>query len=448
MGWVEDRVEDFTESVEDAGDWVGDQINDAADFVVDDVPDAVSDAFSSFEDGVRNVVDGVDDLVQNPYVRMAVRFIPGYGQVAGAVLDTYAKLDSGEELSAGDIANLASAFGSNNPTDWKLTDNQVKAIRTAGSLADGDDPIETLVSAYGEDVIDQMGLKDTAASTLQDAIGEDAYNIVSDNLDLARTGYDIAVDGKSPLEAISNRYGDEIVGYLGADTTNERALGLAGLTTAVGLDKGLDADDALIRGTQRYADEGGTVELNQLAGLTGVDVDFGSGDFFNKYATTFGNFEGLPDLSFIEDYVRQYGSGIEDGVRFVADNLPNLNLEGVDYDYLRNQYNMNIRDLKAQGIDVGQLAFNTDIDLGIPSVEVPDADLPNVEVSGIDLPDVNIPDIPLPGLRPVDDGAPIEVAGLDIADREALKQQAKDEEVPISELLLQDFQLKNPLLKT
>jgi len=445
MGNPIDIIED---AVEDAGDWVGDQIEDAVDFVVEDVPDAVSDAFSSFEDGVRNAIEGVDDLVQNPYVRMAVRFIPGYGQIAGTILDTYAKLDSGEELSAGDIASLAATFGSNNPTDWKLTDNQVKAVKTAGSLADGDDPINVLVSAYGEDVIDQMGLKDTAISTLQNSIGEDAYNIVSDNLDLARTGYDIVVDGKDPLEAISNRYGEEIVGYLGADTPNERALGLAGLTTAVGLDKGLDAEDALLRGAQRYADEGGTVDLNQLAGLTGVDVDFGSGNFFNKYATTFGNFEGLPDLSFIEDYVRQYGSGIEDGVRFVADNLPNLNLEGVDYDYLRNQYNMNIRDLKAQGIDVGQLAFNTDIDLGIPSIEVPDADLPNVEVSGIDLPDVNIPDIPLPGLRPVNDGAPIEVAGLDIADREALEQQAKDEEIPISELLLQDFQLKNPLLKT
>lgn len=420
---------------------MADEIKDAADdwLGIDDsggLVGSVKEIGSSFEDTVRDAIDDVDSLVQNPYVRMAVNFIPGVGTTAAAVLDAYAKLDSGENLTATDLANIGLSAGTD-IGDWNVTPEVRKAITTSASIADGADPIKALVSAYGEDVIDQMGLKDAAISNIQSAIGEDAYNLVSDNLDLARTGYDILVDGKDPLEAISNRYGEEIVGYLGADTPNERAFGLAGLTTAVALDQGLDADDALLRGAKRYSDEGGTVDLNQLAGLTGVDVNFGDGDFFGKYATTFGNFEGLPDLAFIEDYVRQYGSGIEDGVRFVADQLPNLNLEGVDYDYLKNQYNMNIRDLKAQGIDVGNLAFNTDIDLGIPSVEVPE----------FNIPDVNLPDIPLPGIRPAEQASPVEVAGLDIEDREALAQQAEDEEVPISELLLRDFELKNPLLK-
>jgi len=396
---------------------------------------SVSKIGSSFEDTVRDAVDDVDSLVQNPYVRMAVRFIPGVGQTAGAILDAYAKLDSGEDLTATDLANIGLSAGTD-IGDWEVTDATRKAIKTSAAIADGGDPIKILVSAYGEDVVDQMGLKDAAITNLQEAIGEDAYNLVSDNLDLARVGYDVMVEGKDPLEAISNRYGEEIVGYLGADTANERALGLAGLTTAVALDQGLDSDDAVLRGARRYRDEGGTVDLQQLADLTGVTVDFNSNDFFNKYAATLGGFEGLPDLAFVEDYVREYSPYIEDSVRFVSDQIPNINLDGASYDYLRDTYNLSLRDLRDMDVNIDSLQFDTDIDLGLPSIEVSDIDVPNIE--GFD--------IPLPGLEPADRG-PFEIAQLETQKREELVQQAEEEEIPISELLLSDFQLKNPLLK-
>ena len=164
INWVEDRVDDAVDVVQDAGDWVGEQVNDAVDFVVEDAPQAVSDAFAQFEDGVRETIDEVDKAIQNEYVRLAVRFIPGYGQIAGAILDTYAKLDSGEELSAGDIANLAAAYGSQNPTDWKLTPEQTKAITTSVRIAeDPDNALTILAGAYGPDIVQEMGLEDTAS---------------------------------------------------------------------------------------------------------------------------------------------------------------------------------------------------------------------------------------------------------------------------------------------
>jgi len=164
--------------------------------------------------------------------------------------------------------------------------------------------------------------------------------------------------------------------------------------------------------------------LPSLSGL-GIDLNqfnFDVSDILNTNLS-------LPEIS---------GLGID---------LGDINFEGIDYDYLRNKYNMNLRDLKLEGIDIGQLGFDPDIDIGLSSFDVADVDLPSVEVPEFDIPNVTLPDIPLPGIRPVDRGEPVEMAGLDIADREALTQQAEEEEIPISELLLRDFQLKNPLLK-
>lgn len=426
----------MADEIKDAGDdWLG--LDDNGGLV-----GSAKEIGSSFEDVVRDAVDDVDALVQNPYVRMAVKFIPGVGATAGAVLDAYAKLDSGEELTATDLANIGLAAGTD-IGNYEISDATRKAIKTSAAIADGGDPIEILVSAYGEDVVDQMGLKDAATSSIQDAIGEDAYNIVVDNLDVARVGYDVLVEGKDPLESITNRYGEEIVGYLGAESPNERALGLAGLTTAVGLDQGLDAEDALLRGAQRYRDEGGTVDLDNLAQLTGVDVDFGSSDFFNKYTAALGGFEGLPDLAFVEDYVRQYSPYIEDAARFVGNQIPNINLEGASYDYLRDTYNLSLRDLRDMDVDLDGLSFNTDIDLGIPSADI---GLPSVEAPEVDIPEISGLDIPLPGIKPVERD-PVEMAGIEVKRRTPLEVAEEEEDIPISELLLADFQLKNPLIK-
>ena len=104
MGWVAEKVEDST-------DWVEEQVEDAVDFVTEDIPefveeeifDPVGDFLSNVGDALGDVVDIVDDAIQNPYIRAVASFVY---PPAAPYLNAYAKLDSGEELTAGDLVSL------------------------------------------------------------------------------------------------------------------------------------------------------------------------------------------------------------------------------------------------------------------------------------------------------------------------------------------------------
>lgn len=442
-GWVEEQVNNTLSSAEkvagdvaggvaDVGEGIVGGIEDAGKFIQEEVIDPVAEFGSSLEDAVRDAADDVNKVIENPYVQSIVSVI---NPAAGAVLSSYATLNSGDNLSPSQIAALAAA-GYNVGTGVSLDPAVDKAIKAGTTIAEGGDVKDVLINTYGGDFAKELGLDREIKTQLNNFVGSDFGSKVAERIDINQAAADFAA-GNSTERILANQFGDDVVTYLGAESPNQRAFGLAGIETFVQKSEGASDEDALLAGARRYRDEGGTVDLNQLSNLTGINVNFGDGDFFGKYASTFGNFDNLPDLGFIEDYVRQYGSQIDDALGFITDQLPNINLEGIDYDYLKNNYNLNLRDLKAKGIDVGNLAFNTDIDLGLPSIEVPE----------FDVPDVNLPDIPLPGIRPAEQGQPVEVAGLDIQDREALAQQAEEEEIPISELLLRDFELKNPLLK-
>jgi hypothetical protein len=271
---------------------------------------SVKDIGSKFEDVVRDAVEEIDDLVQNPYVRLAVRFIPGYGQIAGAVLDTYAKLDSGEELTAADAVNLGTAFAAQDVSKWNLSEGEVKAIKAAGKIATGSDPIETLVTTFGPDIVDQMGLEEKVSTAVAERFGQDTYDAIKDNIDYARAGYEIAVEGKDPLQTIAkyadtpaieefgkraltttfgedaynlfrenidvaragvdvlqgkdvsmvvaDRFGDDIVTALGAEDPTLRAAGLGTLRTAALLDQGVPDYIAVGSGAKTFYEKGGT----------------------------------------------------------------------------------------------------------------------------------------------------------------------------------------------
>lgn len=391
MGWspirkitqpIRDVVEDVADVVVDAGDWVGDQVSDAVDFVVEDAPQAVSDAFASFEDGVREVVDEVDKAIQNPYVRAAVRFIPGYGQIAGAILDTYAKLDSGESLSAGDIANLAAAYGTTDPSGWKLTPEQTKAISTGIRVAeDPDNAIPTLIGAYGPDVVEEMGLQNIAENSLSDVIGQEGVDIIRNNEDLIKTGWEIGVEGKDPASVIANRYGQDIINQFATDDPQQQAVGWSALKTAVALDQGMDASDALLAGGEEYYKRDGALpNLQQVASLVpDLDVNLGSTDFFDKYMTSFGG--EAPDFAFVEDYVREYSPYIEDAAKFVADAIPKVDVSGykpVELGFDVGEWGK-LRDLLPEGTNFGDLDLSDynlpeladiNLDLKLPELDL------------------------------------------------------------------------------
>lgn len=275
---------------------------------------------SKFEDIVRDAVEEIDEIVQSPYARLAVRFIPGYGQIAGAILDTYAKLDSGEELTAADAVNLGTAFAAQDVSKWNLTEGEVKAIKAAGKIATGADPIETLVTTFGPDVVDEMGLEDKVSTYVAEKFGPDTYEAVKDNLDYARAGYEISVEGKDPLQVIAkyadtpaveefgkrtlinnfgedaynvfrdnidiaragvdvlqgkdpymivaDRFGDDIATAVSADDPTLRAAGLGTIRTAALLEQGVPEYIALGTGAKTFYQEGGTEGVqNYLASL-------------------------------------------------------------------------------------------------------------------------------------------------------------------------------------
>lgn len=434
----------IVDEVKDAAGWVGDQIQDGIDFIVDDVPDYVSDAFSSFEDGIRNAVEGIDDLIQNPYVRMAVRFIPGYGQIAGAVLDTYAKLDSGESLSASDIANLAASYGSNNPTDWKLTDNQIKAINASAQIADGASPSQVLIGAYGQDVLNQTGFVDQFKESVASTFGQETVDFFNNNEQAFDLGWQIGVEGKDPSAAIASIYGDDIVNYLGADTVNEKALGYAGLATAVGLDQGKDAEDAFLDGLETYVDKGGQApnigQLGTIAGVDWGDINVNT-DFLDKLTAYVPDISGLGSLpvdwSNIEGlggWFQGQGYGLGDINNFLANIDPNISVGDIDlggFD-LTGEINLaglsDFEGLNFTGLENPLLAdFNINTNLG--NIEAPDFSLPDVNI-----PEVNLPDVQLPTVASA--GGAIDPTLTRLPTQDLPVQPEKEEDIALSNLLL------------
>ena len=379
MGWS--PIRRVKEAVSDVGSAIDDVI-------VAPVVDPIVKAGEQFEDIVREGVDEIDKAIQNPYVQLAAQvFFPQYAPF----LDAYATLDSGEKLSPSQVASMAAA-GYDIQTGEPLPADVKKALDTSVALAEGGDPLEVLVSAYGEDILESSGIKEAGQQALQDAIGSEAFDIVRENMDVARVGYDVLVEGKDPLESITNRYGDEIVGYLGSDDPTINALGYAGLKTAVKLDQGASKSSALIAGAKEYDKRGGaTPDLGQLASTAGIDlsgIDLGAPEFFNKFATDLGI--DTSQFSAIEDYVRKNASYIEDKARLLASQLPQIegkinlgSLEPYDinFDYLADRFKNSIgkidfsglqrkdlgdyslRQLEDLGVDVGELDLNPEFRL-------------------------------------------------------------------------------------
>jgi hypothetical protein len=390
MGWSPIRT--VKKAVTNVGDAISDVGSAVDDALIAPVVDPIVKAGEQFEDIVRESVDEIDKAIQNPYVQLAAQvFFPQYAPF----LNAYATVDSGEDLSPSQIAAMAAA-GYDIQTGEPLPADVKKALDTSVALAEGGDPLEVLVSAYGEDIIEASGIKEAGQKALQDAIGSEAFDIVRENMDVARVGYDVLVEGKDPSEAIANRYGDEIVGYLGSDDPTINALGYAGLKTAVKLDQGAGTSDALIAGAKEYNKRGGeTPDLGQLASTAGIDlsgIDLGAPEFFNKFATNLGL--DTSQFSEIEDYVRKNASYIEDKARLLASKLPQvkgkvnfsaLQPYDIDFDYLATKFKENIPKVDFSGFRTADLGGKYNLkELGDMGIDVNTLDLnPEFQMIGL-----------------------------------------------------------------
>ena len=260
---------------------------------------------------------------------------------------------------AGDFANMAEPVRD--------------GIVLAKTLADGGDPLTALISTFGDDVDEALGLSDLASDAVDATFNPETAQWLKDNSDLVHLGADIVVYNKDPSQAIVERYGENILDYLNADSKNQRAAGIAGLNIGVALDQGVDTNEALGKGVVDYFRAGGTVDtlIEVPDTLSAVLPDFdlpsinipdlgidwkGTWDELNRSAN-----ELLPAFDF------NFGKLLDMGFKVSDFNLDNIDLsafkpidfgvEGFDIEGLEK--------LQSEGLDVAELDLT---DLNVPEV--------------------------------------------------------------------------------
>lgn len=372
-------------AVRNVVDAVEDVVGGAADIVEDVVIDPVSDALASFEDSVRDVVtpvfDGFNEVIEDPYVQLIASIVdPTPGKIASTTLRTYAKANSGQEISASDLAQLGissvTALG-----DVPVNPDTAKLVKSAATIADGGDVQDVLIDNFGQEAFERVApqLRETART----ALGDDVYSLVQDNIDPIKAGFRIA-QGEDASAVLADTYGDQIVGLLGSDDPSVNALGYAGLKTAVGLDQGLDQDDALLAGAEEYYQRGGQLpDAGQIASLAGIeDVDFD----YNKLVGNLGlDFSGLSGMGY---------------------DLRGLGDLGIDL----NKINLTTPDIFDSGLNLGEVA-DLGLDLsgvdfsGYSTADLGDYNLKQLQDLGVDLTQLNLrPEFQMIGLAELMEG--------------------------------------------
>jgi len=390
----------------------------------------ISDGLANLEDITREGIEGVDAALQNPYIKAAIKTVAAVSpdpvtKLVAAGLDAYSTLDSGDDLSAGQIANLAIAgnnvFGTTTSVggdvgagieggaavdagagagldlggatglemdaDLALGDvftSEVKKLVTSGAaLIDGADPLDVVIGAYGDDIA--AGVTDAIGSVEG---GEEIAKVLKDNPEVTSTVLDVAT-GTDVSEALANNFGDKVAGELGAETTNEIALVKGGLETAVSLDQGKDIGDAVFDGAKKSYEEGfrPNIDIDVTGGLD-IDID-------------------TSILSGLEDAVVAAGdllAGAFDPAKKAAieagDVITKLGTTAGDvFAEAAGPLKEGVIEL-ANAINEGGAALDDYISENLPEIDLPEVDI-NIPEVGIDLPEVavDIPEITGPDIQ-------------------------------------------------
>lgn len=429
------KAADDIVGIDDSGGIVGTAKNVADDFLgIDDSGGIIGPVVKigeNIEDGFREISDEVDKLIENPYVRAVVS--AAYPGIA-AYLNAYAKLDSGEELNAADIAALAIQAG-NDFTSFEIDPEISRAVKTSAAAAESDDPIGVLVAEFGADAVEASGLGDVAKESISGTYGEDVYNFYQQNEDILRAGYEIGVEGKDASDVLVDRFGDKIVTQLGAESTNERALGWAGLKTAVALDQGLDSNRALLSGAEEYYTRGGGLpDFGEIADLTGVkDYIVGIGDLGFDLPTLQGFGLSVRDI---------FGQGLADvsglglaGLFGEGFSIPEIQGLGIDITIPELEgLGFSIPEIADLGFDISGLGFDRLFEAGFSIPEIQglgiDITIPQLEGLGFSIPEIadlgfDISSLGLEGLEargftlPEIRGFGVDISGLSFPDLKA-----------------------------
>ena len=393
--------------------------------VVKSVADLGKDFVTGLKGGIPGIVNFADKAVQNPLVQATVSFV---NPLAGSLVNAYAKLDSGQTLSAADLAAIG-VSSYDQLANIKIADSTKKAIDVGSKLVSGEDPLKVLASNYGTDFAKTLGLDTKVNTALTDTFGADTANYITQNFDINKAAADLVsgkdaqdmvmnqfgtdivtyagnqalagigatfgtdtenflrdrmdlnlaaeniIAGVDPAKIIANQFGDDVVNYLAGDNKSMQALGYAGIDTGLALNAGASSQDALMAGAKTYYDRGG--ELPDVAGIAQVaGLDYPNINF--DWNTALGDF-----------------------------NIPGSDLLAQGYDWLKNQ-NIDLGSMDFlkglsvpdMGLDLGQFAdlggnFG---DLNWKGVDYRTTgyDLGTLKDMGVNLGDLNIGNIPLP----------------------------------------------------
>jgi hypothetical protein len=382
---TKDGVDQFIDYVKDPGDlfddvkevasnpikWTTERVDAAYDFVKDEV---VGELGSVVEDSVKGNIEVIDDIIENPYVRTAVSIAyPGLAPY----LNTYAKVDSGESLTATDLATIGiSSYGDFN--GFEVPAEVQQGFEFGAKLADGQNIQDAALSTYGNDWISTLKLDESISGEITDIFGQEAGQAVYENLDLTQAATDILTD-TSTERFIANQFGDELVRTLGASTDNSYAFGMAAVEAAVGKEEGLSTEDILKNSAQTYKEEGGGVpDVKGLADNLNLDLglDFDFAGLGEGYDFSGFDFSGI-DLSAFKNL-----------------DLPDL-----------PNFNLGVGDFNWEGVDLGDYDLFELADLGVnlPSLDWSGYDLTNSKYSlpelqdfGVDISKLNLEGVPLP----------------------------------------------------
>jgi len=355
MGWSPIRtVKKAVSNVAGAVSDVGAAVDDA---IIAPIVDPIVEAGRQFEDRVRDGVEGIDEAIQNPYVRMVVGAVAG--PQAKAIIDAYAKLDSGEELDTADYIALGIS-GAEELGDVEIPDEVEVGIKVGTRLNAGEDPVDIYIDEVGEDYVADLELDTKLDTTIRDYYGDDVADLLKDNKNMVQLATDIVVNGEDPSAAIAKYYGQDIVDYLDIGDP----AGYAALKTAVALDQGLSTQDAVLSGTEEYFKRGGELpDAQKIADIAGIDADI---DFdMNKFVTDMGiNWADLKD-------------------KYSIPALANLNIDLGQFNFEAPDVvtpDYSLPELADYGVDLGKVDFS-----GYKTSDIGDYNLKELGDMGIDV---------------------------------------------------------------
>lgn len=434
--------------------------------VVKSVADLGKDFVTGLKGGIPGIVNFADKAVQNPLVQAAVSFV---NPLAGSLVNAYAKLDSGQTLSAADLAAIG-VSSYDQLANIKIADSTKKAIDVGSKLVSGEDPLKVLASNYGADFAKTLGLDTKVNTALTDTFGADTANYITQNFDVNKAAADLIggknaqdlvmnqfgtdivtyagnqalagigatfgtdtenflrdrmdlnlaaqniIAGEDPSRILANQFGDEVVNYLAGDDANMQALGYAGIESSVAMAGGADAQTALTAGAKEYYDRGGQLpDVGTIGQLAGIDT---TGFDWNL---------ALPNLDISTPDILKQGydwlasQNIDLG-NFDLSGLKAVDL-GIDFNGLRG-LNTNLGDLNWEGFNIA------DTGMSVPELQGLDVNLPDMNFNGIPFPDLML------GLTAAAVGTPQEQTYIDPFADTTVEEDTTASPLAISQALL------------